>query len=576
MKSFLRTLLAVWIGQLILALIVAGVIVGKMKEKPQVKGGSVLVQDLNGGIPDAEPAGGLPFAGAGPTHMAILENLEKARHDDRIRAVVLRVGQPGIGWAKANELRERIAQLRAAGKPVWTYTEGLSARSLYVGGACDSLFLMRNGYVSLRGMGSGMPFVAGTLEKLGIRQNLHRIEHYKTAAEMAQRRDFSPESRANIEWMLDAIYPEYVGTVERERHLSPGTLEHAVFAAGALVPAQAKDLGLVDRLVYWDEVETSLLKMPGIKVEKKAPAGAHAAPRVISGGDYAQIARKDVGIHAKKKIAVVHATGLIAGEESGMVFPLGATMGAATMDRAFRAAAEDKAIAAIIFRVDSGGGESLTSWRIQRSALQAMARKPMVVSMGDMAGSGGYLICYPCGTLIASPLSEVGSIGSISGKFNLRGLYDKLGITWDFVTRGPNALMESDYADYTPEQWAAFTASHWRDYQEWVDDIARARGKTPAEIDSLGRGRVWTGQQALERGLIDRVGTFDDAVALAKEKAGIPKDQEVEFVHFPKKQGFLEALQSGGLASALFTLTDAIVAPFRREGTWAVDWNTYR
>lgn len=576
MKSFLRTLLAVLVGQLILVLIVAGVIVGKTKEKPQVKDGSALVQDLNGGIPDAEPAGGLPFAGGGPTHMAILENLEKARHDARIRAVVLRVGQPGIGMAKTNELRERIAQLRAAGKPVWAYTEGLGARSLSLGGACDSLFLMRNGYVSLRGMGGGMPFVAGALEKLGIRQNLHRIEHYKTAAEMAQRKDLSPESRANLEWMLDAIYPEYVGTVERERRLSPGALEHAVFAAGALTPGQAKDLGLVDRLVYWDEIEASLMKVPGMKAEKKAAAGAPAVPRTISGGDYAQIARKDAGIHAKKKIAVVHATGLIGGEESGVNFPLGATMGAATMDRAFRAAAEDKAIAAIVFRVDSGGGESSTSWRIQRSALQAMARKPMVVSMGDVAGSGGYLICYPCGTLIANPLSVVGSIGSISGKFNLRGFYDKLGITWDFVTRGPNALMESDYADYTPEQWAAFKASHWRDYYEWVDDIARARGRTPAEIDSLGRGREWTGQQALERGLIDRVGTFDDAVALAKEKAGIPKDQEVEFVHYPKKPGFLEALQSGGFAAAMFTLTDAIVAPFRHEGTWAVDWNAYR
>lgn len=572
MKSFLRTLLAVLIGQVMLGLIVAGVIVGKMKEKPGVKAGSVLVQDLSGEIPDAEPVGGLPFGGGGTTHAAILENLEKARHDDRIGAVVLRVGAPAIGWAKANELRQRIGQLRAAGKPVWAYTEGLGSRSLYLGGACDSLFLMRNGYISLRGFARGMPFIAGTLEKLGVRQNFHRIEHYKTAAEMAQRRDFSPESRANSEWMLDEVYPEYIGTVERERRLAPGTLERTVLAAGAMVPVQAKELGLVDRLVYWDEVEASLMKLPGIKAEKKTPA----VPRTISGDDYAQISRQDAGIRGKKKVAVVHATGLIGGEESGVSFPLGATMGAATMDRAFRAAAEDKAIAAIIFRVDSGGGESTTSWRIQRSALQAMARKPMVVSMGDMAGSGGYLICYPCGTLIANPLSTVGSIGSISGKMNLHGLYDKLGITWDFVTRGPNALMDSDYEDYTPQQWAAFTATHWRDYQEWVDDIARVRGKTPAEIDSLGRGRVWTGNQALERGLIDRVGTFDDAVALAKEKAGIPPDQEVEFVHYPKKPGFLEALQRGGFAAAVFTLTEQIVAPFRHEGTWAVEWGAYR
>jgi protease-4 len=576
MKSFLRTLVAVVIGQVLLVLIVGGVIAVKMKEKPKVKAGSVLVQVLDGAVPESAPAGGLPFPGAtGTSQTALLENLEKARHDARIRAVVLRVGAPEVGWAKMNELRQRIAQIRSAGKPVWAYTEGLTSRSLYLGGACDSLFLLRNGYTSLHGIGGGMPFIAGTLEKLGIRQNIHRIEHYKSAAEMVQRTELSPESRANREWMLDAYYPELVQTIERERRLAPGTLE-GVFRAGALAPREAREFGLVDRLVYWDEVEAALLRVPGVRPEKKAEAGAPATPRHVSGDDYAQIERREAGIKAKKKIAVVHATGMIGGEESGVNFPLGATMGAATMDRAFRAAAEDKGIAAIIFRVDSGGGESTTSWRIQRSALRAKARKPMVVSMGDVAGSGGYLICYPCGTLIANPLSVVGSIGSISGKMNLRGLYDKLGISWDFVTRGPNALMESDYFDYTPEQWAAFTANHWADYQEWVDDIARVRGKTSAEIDSLGRGRVWTGAQALERGLIDRVGTFDDAVALAKEQAGIPKDQEVEFVHYPRKQGVLEALRSGGMAAALFTLVDQVVAPFRHEGTWAVDWNAYR
>jgi protease IV len=576
MKSFLRTLLAVLIGQVLLVLIVGGVIAAKMKDKPKVRDGTVLVQAVTGAIPESEPAGGFGMPGGGMNHTAILENLEKARHDKRIRAVVLRIGAPEIGWAKMNELRARIAAVRAAGKPVWAYTEGLNAHGLYLGTACDSLFLLRNGYVTLHGFASGLPFVAGALAKLGIKPNIDRIGQYKTAAEMVQRTEMTPESRANVEWMMDGIYPEYVGTVERARNLAPGTLEASVFRVGVLNPSQAKSLGLVDRLVYWDQVESSLLKVPGVKPAKKVVSGGHAAPRAISGDDYAQISRKEAGISGKKKIAVVHATGLIAGDESGMNFPFGVTMGAATMDRAFRAAAEDKNVAAIIFRVDSGGGESATSWRIQRAALQAMARKPMVVSMGDVAGSGGYLICYPCGTLIANPLSTVGSIGSISGKFNMRGLYDKLGITWDYVGRGPNALIDSDYSDYTPEQFAAYRAWHFRDYMEWVEDIARARGKTPAEIDSLGRGRVFTGAQALERGLIDRVGTYDDAIALAKEKAGIPASEEVEFVHYPKKKGVLEALRSGGMAAALFALVEQVVGPFQHEGTWAVDWNSYR
>jgi protease-4 len=250
-------------------------------------------------------------------------------------------------------------------------------------------------------------------------------------------------------------------------------------------------------------------------------------------------------------------------------------MGAATMERAFRAAVKNEDVEAIIFRIDSGGGESIASWRIQRAAVRAADRKPMVVSMVDMAGSGGYLICYPISPMVANPLSIVGSIGSISGKFNLRGLYEKLGVTWDFVTRGPNALMESDYFDYTDEQWESFKQRHWRDYHDWVEDIARFRDRTPAEIDSIGRGRVWTGEQALGHGLIDELGTLDDAIRLAKEAAGIPAEEQVAILHYPEKQGFLEALMSGNIAAAVARIVDQALAPFQREQTWAIDLNRY-
>lgn len=577
MKLFLKMLVAVLIAQILIVAVVGIIVATKVKDGPRIKNGSVLVQVLDGKIPESQPQGGVPFIGPCVTsYTEILENLEKARHDERIKAVVLRIGSPAIGWAKAGELRERIAQLRAAEKQVWAYTEWLGSRALYLGAACDSLFLLRNGYVSLRGFAAEVPFIKGTLDKLGVQENLHRIEHYKSAAEILQRETLSPTARENVEWMLDEFYPEYLQTVEEERGLAPGTLESSVLSQGILVPAEALELGLVDGLVYWDEVETGLLNLPEVKPEKKEKEGIQPRPRTVFGNDYAGVERKKAGIKVEQKIAVVHAMGMIAGEESGVSFPFGATMGSATMERAFRSAAEDEDIAAIIFRIDSGGGESSTSWKIQRAAVRAGERKPLVVSMLDIAGSGGYLICYPCETLVANPLSVVGSIGSISGKFNMHGLYDKLGITKDFVTRGPNALMESDYSDYSPEQWESFTSRHWRDYQEWVDDIARFRHKTPAEIDSVGRGRVWSGRQALAVGLIDTLGTFDLAVRIAKQKAGIPEDEEVEFVHYPKKKGPLEALRSGGFGTALLTLAEQVLGPFEREGTWAVDWNNYR
>ncbi len=575
MKSFLKTLIAVLIAHLIALCVIVGIVAVKLSDDVKVEDGSILILTLDGPIPDSSPPGGLPLPGTGgTTHTSIMENLEKARHDDRIKGVVLKLGSPGAGFAKMGEWRERIRALRDSGKPVWAHTNWLGRGGLYLGGICDSLFMLPSGYVSLRGFASGRYYFKGTLEKLGVSENLHRIEHYKAMAEMVQRDRMSETSRANTEWMLDTYYPHYLETVEGERELPPGTLEGQVFSEGTLVPQEALELGLVDRLLYWDEVESMLLAVDGVK-ERKRKGDAPPRPRTISGCDYAQVDRSDAGIKAKKKIAVVHAMGLIAGEESSTNPLIGRTLGARTMSEAFRAAAEDEDIAAILYRVDTGGGESAASWRIQRAALQAAEIKPMVVSVGDVAASGGYTICYPCESLVASRLSVVGSIGSISGKFNLRGLLNKLGITMDFVTRGPNALMESDYYDYTADQWASFKERHWRDYHEWVDDIAHARGRTPAEIDSVGRGRVWTGEQALEHGLIDRIGSFDEAVRLLKEKAEIPAEEEVEYVHYPREKGLLEALRTDGIGAAVQALVHQMLAPVAREGTWAIDWNDY-
>ena len=217
MSSFLKMVLAVILAQVILLAIVAVGLAGQFQSKVKVPKGAVLVQTLDGAIPESPSIGALPmpFGEGGETHTSILENLEKARYDKRIKAVVLRVGSPAIGFAKMDELRERIAQVRAAGKPVWAYTEVLYGRGLYLGSACDSLFLMPNGYVALHGVASERQFLKGTLEKLGIKQNLHRIEGYKSAAEMLQRDDMSPESRANMDWMLDEVYPHRIETIER-------------------------------------------------------------------------------------------------------------------------------------------------------------------------------------------------------------------------------------------------------------------------------------------------------------------------------------------------------------------------
>jgi protease IV len=576
MKSFLRTLIAILFADALLLLVLVLVLGTKMKTTPDIQAGSVLVQTIDGPLPEYAPAASLPPFDTGPSHTAILENLEKARHDDKIRAVVLRIGAPDIGWAKMDEIRERISQLHDVGKPVWAYVETLNNRSLFLGAACDSLFMMPSGYVSIRGFSGEHMFVRRALDKLGVKDNLHRIGAYKSAAELVQREGLSPAARENVVWLYDVYFPNFISTVEADRRLLPGVLENEIMQAGALIPGEAANLHLVDRLLYWDEVESLLLRVRGVKSRPKSDVpGLPSHPRTVRGEDYAKTSRKKAGIHARKVIAIVHAQGLIAGEKSGYAFPFGITMGAGTMEQAFRQAASNKNVAAIVFRVDSGGGESSTSWRIGRVASLVSSIKPVVVSMVDIAASGAYMISYPCSTLVAGRLSVVGSIGSISGKFDAQGLYNKLGITKDFVPRGPNALFDSDYESYTPAQWAAFTRAHWAGYYEWVEDVARVRHLTPADVDSSGRGRVFTGQQAFERGLIDTVGTLDLALRLAKEKAGIPPSQDVEIIHYPQAQGFLDALRSGGLSAAVAILVRHAFEPFVHDATWALDWTDY-
>jgi protease-4 len=581
MKSFLQTLLAVLVANALIfgcfVVLIGLLVIGMKSDLPKIEAGSVLVQEVDGELPEYAPPTTISDFGSTPVSQTmILENLEKARVDKRIRAVVLRIGLPGVGYAKMDELTERIQQLRKSGKPVIGYLESLNNRSLYLGAACDSLLMMRNGYVSLHGFASERSFIKGTLEKLGIKDNLHRIEKYKSAAEMIQRKEMTPESRRNIDWMLDVYYPNFLRTIEEGRGLEPGTFESDVLSQGALIPREALAAHLVDRLVYWDEVESSLLRLPGVKPASSGKARLGPRPRMVKGSDYAKISRGQAGIAGKKKIAIVHAQGLIAGEKSGWAFPFGMTMGGATMEEALRQAVENDGVSAIVLRVDSGGGESSMSWRIGRAVKRAAVAKPFVVSMVDMAASGAYMIAYPCTTLVADRLSVVGSIGSISGKFNMRGFYDRLGLTKEYVSRGPNGLIDSDYFDYTPEQFAAFADRHWKDYYEWVDDVARVRHMASAEIDSVGRGRVWTGEQALERGLIDRLGTFDEAVRVAKQQAGIPIDQDVAYVHYPRPQGPIEALKSGGLTAAFVTMVRQALAPLEKDANWAVDWDRYR
>jgi len=230
---------------------------------------------------------------------------------------------------------------------------------------------------------------------------------------------------------------------------------------------------------------------------------------------------------------------------------LGTMMGHESVVASLRAAAENDDVDAIVFRVDSGGGESLASEIIAHEVGRIRGQKPIVVSMIDVAASGGYAISYKASKMVADRTTVTGSIGSINGKLNMMGLYSKVGFSYDWVTRGPNALLWTPITDFTPEQWDRMADYHNRGFDLWLDDIARERGMTVEALTAIAQGRVWTGRQALANGLIDDLGGLDRAIALAKEIAGIDADENVNIVHYPEQESLLSLVTTEGPFSLL-------------------------
>lgn len=537
MKAFVRTFCATLLAIIVVIATVIGVLASKTGKKEKIEDHSWLVLDIYGDIPEYGPPAdpmAMLMGGEVETLQRLLDNLAKAAADDRIAGVVMKTSASNsLGLGKTQELRERIARVRAAGKKVYAYSDGLSKGSLYLAAACDSICMPASAFVELTGLAATSTHIKRTLEKIGVTPNMHRIKDYKSAAEMVMREDMSPEAEENIRWIMDEYWQVIMADLQADRGLSEervvALMQHAVFT-----PDEARDVGLIDEVLYWDELAERLQNPKDEDL------------RTVSSARYAEESFDKVGLKGKHKIAVVHAQGLIAGRESTINPMLGMIMGHESVGGDLKRAEQDDDIAAVIFRVDSGGGENLASDLIGHQVELTSAEKPVIASMVDHAASGGYQIAFRASKIIALPLTITGSIGSISGKMNINGLHEKLGVTHDNVTLGPSALMWSPYTDFTPEERARFEDDHWKSFNLWLGRVAERRKMSFEQAESLAHGRVWTGRQAVANGLIDDVGGLDRAVELAKEMADIPADEEVELVHYPEQQDLMDVILSGG------------------------------
>jgi protease-4 len=509
-------------------------------EKVQVKEGSYLVVDIYGEMLEYSPPVNImsEITGDKPeTLQRILTNLRKAEVDDRIKGIIMKVSASnGAGRAKMQEIRKGLARVRKAGKKVYGYSDSMNRNSYYLVSACDSIFMPRTGYIRFTGFSVTTTHVREMLDKLDINPQIHKIKDYKSAAEMILREDMSDSARENKEWMLDEYWDMFAQAVEKDRGITADRLME-IMEKAAFPVEEASQLGLIDSVMYWNEIENML-------------KDGEEELRTISQSRYAKISPRSLNLKGDRKIAVVHAQGTIGGRKSRIDPMLGMMMGHQSVISQIKKAREDDKVAAIVFRVDSPGGEALASDLIGHEIEVTTRVKPVVVSMVDVAASGGYHISYRADRIVADEMTLTGSIGSISGKMNVAGLEKKLGITHDFVSRGPNALMYSPYRDFTDKQWEIYREDHWHGFNEWLSDVAEHRGMSFEEAEKLAHGRVWTGRQGSQNGLVDETGDLYRAVEIAAELAGMEESEKVTLVHYPIRKTLFEKFMAGGAFTA--------------------------
>jgi protease IV len=484
-----------------------------------------LALDLSGDIPE-QPASelGFLFDSSPPSLRALVESLDRGAADPKIKGAIIEVGGlSDSGWGKVQELRDAIARFRKSGKPAYAYIEFCGNREYYLATACSKIYAIPSSLVLVSGLAAEVTFFRRTLDKLGVQAEFEGVGKYKNAPNQFTEDRFTPPHREQTEALVDSLFGQYVDAIAESRSKTDAEVR-ALIDHGPYDGESALAAGLVDELVYRDELEKRLKN-----VERLTPGRYVRASRGFS-------------FDGRAKVALIYAVGEIVSGRSGSGPFSSGVVGSETLARVIREARNNDQIRAIVLRVDSPGGSGTASDVIWREVGLARKVKPVVVSMGDVAASGGYYIAMNSDAIVAEPGTITGSIGVFSGKFNLRGLYDKIGLTKEIVKRGRNSTVFSDYQPWSTEEKARMRALMTSFYADFIQKAATGRQMTVEEIDRVAQGRVWTGAEALEVGLVDRLGGLDVALGIAREKAKIGKDEELDLVVLPERKGFYELL----------------------------------
>ncbi len=463
----------------------------------------------------------------------VVEALERASTDDRVAGFIARISGGGMGIAQAQEIRDAVLAFRAKGKRAVAYSDtfgefGPGNVGYYLATAFDEIDLQPSGDIGLTGLIFESPFLRGTLDKLGIVPRMDHRYEFKNAMNLFTEKKYTDAHREAEAKVMESMFGQMVRGIAQGRKLSEVQVR-ALFDKGPYIGKEALDAKLVDALAYRDEVYE--------KVKKQAGRNA----KLLYLSRYLERAGRP---HEKgTTVALIYGVGGVERGQSAFSPLFGVTMGSDTVTAAFRSAIEDRDVKAILFRVDSPGGSYVASDSIYRETLRAKAaKKPVIVSMGDVAGSGGYFVAMAADKIVAQPGTITASIGVLGGKMIMTGFWDKLGISFDEVHTSADSTMWTDTADYSPQEWARFEAWLDRVYDDFTSKVAAGRRLPKEAVLKIAKGRIWSGEDAKGLGLVDEVGGFATALKLVRQAIGLAPDAEIRLKVFPRPKSTLDLL----------------------------------
>ena len=542
----------------IVAVIGAWIVVGR---GPSVPAHSTLVLRIGGDLVETPPndvIGQLTGGARAQTVEGYVEALRRAKSDPRIDSVlIMPTPFQSPYWGKVQEIRDAVLDFRKSGKRISAYLEYAGEREYYLATAADKIYLVPTGSLDVTGIATYEVFLKGTLDKVGAQADFEKIGDYKTAPNQLTQTTFTPAHREMTESLSRDMYEQLVRGIAETRKKKVEDVR-TLIDEGPFLGRDAVRLGLVDGLAYEDQLDDQ---------------GAVSKSGTIEGQVYAR-ARRRTAPRSAPRIAVVYVTGIINSGDSGFDPLNGEVAGSAPLVKAIRSARADDSVRAIVVRIDSPGGSSVASdviWRELTVTKDEKPSRPLVASMSDLAASGGYYVAMAAPSIVAQPGTLTGSIGIFGGKFITGGAYEKVGANIESVIIGRNAGIESPERPFTDSERQKLREQIRDFYNGFIQKVAASR-KIPVErVDQLAQGRVWTGAQARERGLVDALGGLDRAIALAKERAGIAADTDVDVVTYPARKTLAELLieqlngsGSEGQIDALLSLASGLRTAERR------------